>query len=641
MLHVGPHIPVIYLAHQARTLGELFRLRAARSRNKAALYEKRDGRWQPQSWGKLYDGARSVAAALRARGVERGDRIAILGPTRASWGRFDLGAQLAGAVSLGIYPKQAPEQIRYILEHSEAKVLFVDGDDELESVLAGCHDLTTLTAIVPWEESLYASSKARDGRITSPLTFAGEPLADAEVEAIQHAIMPSDTAILVYTSGTTGPPKGAMITHANILALLEANQGLMELFEDDISFSFLPMAHVAERVAGFYGRVNTGVSTAYATSVGSVLQELGEVKPTLFGSVPRIYEKAYARIHAEVEKQKPVVQKVFALAARVAREAAPYQTRGEPMPLPLRLKWALADRVVFRKVRGAFGGRVRWSMTGAAPIAVDILEFFWGAGLPIFEAYGMTEATVITHANRPGRVKLGSVGRCADAMETKLAEDGEVLMRGPFVFKGYFKNDEATAQTVVDGWLHTGDVGSIDADGYLRITDRKKHLIITAGGKNLAPANIENAIKNQSPLISQVHAHGDRRAYVSALVAPSPLEALELGAQHGVVSASELAARSAELMANPSSRSHALEQALARVVVLDAFRARLREAVRKGNQGLAQVEQVRRFAILERDFSQEHGELTPTMKLKRKTVEEKYAELFDRIYRDDGFALEP
>jgi long-chain acyl-CoA synthetase len=641
MLHVGPHIPVVYLAHQARTVGELVRLRAARSRNKAAVYEKKDGRWQPLSWGKFYDGARSVAAGLVARGVGRGDRIAILGPTRANWGRCDLGAQLAGVVSLGIYPKQAPDQIRYILEHSEAKVIFVDGADELDSVLAGCGDLASLKAIVPWEESLFEAAKGRDPRIASPSAFAGEPLDEAAIEAAQQAINPDDTAILVYTSGTTGPPKGAMITHANILSLLANNQKLMEFYEDDISFNFLPMAHVAERVAGFYGRVNSGVTAAYASSVGAVLPELGEVKPTLFGSVPRIYEKAYGRIHAEVEKKKPAVQKIFALAAGVAREAARYKTAGEPLPWALGLKWKLADKAVFAKVRGAFGGRVRWSMTGAAPIAVDILQFFWGAGMPIYEAYGMTESTVITHANRPGQVKLGSVGRCAEAMETKIADDGEVLIRGPFVFKGYFKNEDATRQTIIDGWLHTGDIGSIDADGYLRITDRKKHLIITAGGKNLAPANIENAIKNQSPLISQVHAHGDRRNYVAALVAPSPLETLELGAAEGVVSKSELRDRTAELAANPSGRSAALEEALARVVVLEAFRDRLRDAVRKGNSALAQVEQVRRFAILDRDFSQEHGELTPTMKLKRRTVEEKFAELFDRIYRDDGFALEP
>jgi long-chain acyl-CoA synthetase len=394
-------------------------------------------------------------------------------------------------------------------------------------------------------------------------------------------------------------------------------------------------------VLAFYGRISSGIATAYATSVGTVLAELGEVCPTVFGSVPRIYEKAFAKIGSEAAKKGPAVQKIFHFALKTAREAAPYRLRDERLPIPLRWKWAIADKLVYGKVRGAFGGRVRVSLTGAAPIALEILEFFWGAGLPIYEVYGMTEATVMTHANRPGQVKLGTVGKVLDAMEHRIADDGEVLMRGPFVFQGYYKQEEATAETIKEGWLHTGDVGTIDAEGYLRITDRKKHLIITAGGKNLAPANIENAIKNQDPLISQVHAHGDRRPYVSALIAPSPIETLELGVSAGVVTESELAERTAELMKNPSGRSAALEAAMARVTKLPAFRERIQAAVRKGNRDLAQVEQVRRFTILDRDFSQEHGELTPTMKLKRKTVETEFQSLFDRVYDEDGFALEP
>jgi long-chain acyl-CoA synthetase len=307
----------------------------------------------------------------------------------------------------------------------------------------------------------------------------------------------------------------------------------------------------------------------------------------------------------------------------------------------LKIKYAIADRFVFTKVRGAFGGQVRQFVTGAAPIAMEILEFFWGAGLNVYEAYGMTEATVITHANRPGQTKLGTVGKPVPHVEHKIADDGEVLIRGPLVFRGYFKNDEATAATIIDDWLQTGDIGTIDSDGFLRITDRKKHLIITAGGKNLAPANIENAIKNQSPLISQVHAHGDKRAYVSALIAPSPVETLELGVDKGLVTRAELKTRSEELMANPAGRSDALNDAMAKVVEHPDFIKRVREAVKRGNAELAQVEKVRRFTILGRDFSQEHGELTPTMKLKRKEVETKFSDLFDRLYNEQGFGLEP
>jgi long-chain acyl-CoA synthetase len=506
-------------------------------------------------------------------------------------------------------------------------------------VIAAVADLEGVT-IVPWTEELYQEFAKRDARITSPAKLDGEMIAEERIDAIQRAIARDDIAILIYTSGTTGPPKGAMISHGNILSLLGDQGHLLHLFEDDLSLNFLPMAHAAERVLGFYGRINSGITTAYASSVGSVLEEVKEVRPTLFGSVPRIFEKAYARIHADVQKKPRLVQQLFAFASAVAREAAPYRVRGEAMPLGLRMKYAIADRAVFQRVRDAFGGRVRQFVTGAAPIAVEILEFFWGAGLDVYEVYGMTEATVITHANRPGEVKLGTVGKPVEHVEHKTAEDGEVLIRAPFVFKGYFKNAEATGETIIDGWLHTGDIGTIDRDGFLRITDRKKHLMITAGGKNLAPANIENAIKNQSPLISQVHAHGDRRAYVSALVAPSPIETLEHGVARGLVSESELATLTSELMANPSGRSEALNNAMARVTADAEFRDRIRDAVRRGNRDLAQVEQVRRFTILDRDFSQEHGELTPTMKLKRKTVETKFAELFDRVYAEDGFAVE-
>lgn len=280
-------------------------------------------------------------------------------------------------------------------------------------------------------------------------------------------------------------------------------------------------------------------------------------------------------------------------------------------------------------------------VAGAAPTSTAILEFFWAAGLPIYEAYGMTEATVVTHINTESAVKLGTVGRVIAPTECRIASDGEILVRGPWVFEGYFKNAEATAEMLEGGWLHTGDVGLIDGDGFLKITDRKKHLIITAGGKNLSPANIEQTIKSEESLISQVHAHGDLRSYVSAIIAPSPIETLSWGAPRGLCSAEELAARTAELMANPSGRTEALHRAMAKVIVHPEFRERIRAAVARGNERLARVEQVRRFIILDRDFSQEEGELTPTMKMRRKDIEKKYGETFDRIYSEEGFAMTP
>ncbi len=640
MLPTGPHLPVRRLASGSATVGDLFRRRAKLSHLKPAIYEKREGRWLATSWGAFYDQSRAVAHGLAAAGLERGARVAILGRTSAPWAIQDMGAQLFGAVSLGIYPKQTPDTIRYILEHAGVQVLFVDGADELENVLAGAAGLPELRHIVPWTRALFDANHHRDVRLTSPTAFEQEPWSHEAIAEAQAALQPSDTAILIYTSGTTGPPKGAMITHANILSVLAAQAHELVLYEDDLSLNFLPMAHAAERVFGFYARISTGVTTAYASSMGAVLDELREVQPTLFGSVPRVFEKAYAKLQSELEKKPLAVRRTFAAALAVGQRALPYLLEEKPLPWHLRLPYAAAHRVVFRRIREAFGGRVRWFVTGAAPIAQEILELFWIAGLPIFEAYGMTESTVVTHMNLPGQTKLGTVGRVAPGHECRIAPDGEVLIRGPFVFKGYLSNEQATRETVLDGWLHTGDVGTVDADGYLRITDRKKHLIITAGGKNLSPANIENAIKNQSPLISQVHAHGDRRPYVSALVAPSPLETLEFGLELRVITQAEVNALRDELMENPASRSRALEAALARVVARPELVRKLREAVRAGNRELSQVEQVRRFLILDRDFSQERGELTPTLKLKRKVVETAYGDAFERLYREGGFAVD-
>lgn len=640
MFELGPEIPVRTVAAQARTLGEMLYLRWARSATCPAMYHKADGRWRAITWQQFFERASRVAHGLCASGLRRGDRVAILGPTQPPWAIYDFGAQLAGMVSFGIYPRQSVAQVRYLLEHSEARVVFVDEHAELETVLEAARGVSSLAAIVPWTEALHRAFAGRDPRIVPPALFEERPLEEREQRAIQDSIAPDDTAILVYTSGTTGPPKGAMISHRNILTLLGGSARANELFQSDLSLNFLPMAHSAERILGFYGRIDAGVPAAYAQSTATVLDDLREVRPTVFGSVPRIFEKAHAKILSEVEKQKPAVRRLFSWACEVGRRRLEYVLGDRPVPARLAAQHALADRLVFRRVREAFGGRVRMMITGAAPTAPAILEFFWSVGLPVYEAYGMTEATVITHINRPGAVKLGTVGRAIAPIECRIAEDGEVLVRGPWVFKGYFKDPQASAEILQGGWLHTGDIGRIDAEGFLTITDRKKHLIITAGGKNLSPANIEKAIKEQDPLISQVHAHGDRRPYVSAIVAPSPLETLQWGLAHGLCTKEELAARQAELMANPAGRSEALNVAMARVVGHPEFRERIRQAVRRGNERLARVEQVRRFVVLERDFSQEQGELTPTMKVKRKEVEQKYAAVFDRIYAEDGFALQ-
>ena len=661
MLETAPHAAVTYTAQDARSIGEMFRRRVRASGPMPALYEKRDATWHKTTWTGFYDDARRVLAGLLALDLKKGDKVAVLGETKRAWAVLDMGAQLGGFVSYGIYPKQPSEQLRYLLEHADAKVVFVDCAGELERVLEAAKDACPeLVAIVPWTDALASAYADRDPRVMAASRFGLDaavapgaatvaPADEATVDRLLSAIDPQDTAILVYTSGTTGPPKAAMLSHFNILDLLSTQASFLDLYADDLSLSFLPMAHVAERILAFYGRLCTGLATAYATSTATVLQELQEVQPTVFGSVPRIFEKAHAKAMSELAKKPPAVQRIFRWALAVSTKRIRLMHAGRPVPFALRAQHALADRLVWKRVRQAFGGRVRMFITGAAPIALSILEFFWAAGLPIYEAYGMTEATVATHINRPGSVRLGSVGKVLPRMQFKIAADQEILLGGPWVFQGYYKDPAATADMLKPAaddpagpsWLHTGDIGTVDSDGYLRITDRKKHLIITAGGKNLAPANIEKALREASPLIAQVHAHGDRRPYVTAIVAPSPIETLELGVGYGVVTTAELEQRTAELLANPTGRSAELEAAMRRVTGHADFQKLIRDAVRRGNEKLAHVEQVHRFVLLDRDFSQERGEVTPTMKLRRKGIETLHAPLLDRLYEDPSFGLTP
>jgi long-chain acyl-CoA synthetase len=622
------------VADEARTLADLFVRRVAGSGGRTAFKHKVGTTWRSVTWRELGRRARAIATWLMQRGVKAGDKVAIVGRTCHEWVECDLGGQLAGAVTVGAYPTLTREQLQYVISHCDARVVFVDGEEErakIDAVRDGC---PALEHVVVWDRAA-----ATGGALALDEVLATQP-DDAALHVRAREIEPEGCAVIVYTSGTTGPPKGAMISHGNILSVLREKLSLEQSIDDE-TMSFLPLAHVAERILGTYSRIAHGAVTVYATSIATLLDEVKEVQPTLFGSVPRIFEKAYDRIQGAVADASPVKQRIFRWAEGVGVRAVDRWQRGERIGRRLRLQYALADRLVFRKLRDAFGGRVRWYITGAAPIPDRVLRFFWAAGFPVFEAYGMTEATVITHLNAPGRTRLGSVGRPLRYCEHRLADDGEVLVRGPCVFMGYYKDEEATRATVdADGWLHTGDVGRIDDDGFLYIVDRKKHIIITAGGKNLTPANIENAIKSEDPLISHVHAHGDRRPYVTALVTLSPLEAVEWGLKQGRVGATEAEGIRAALMADPFARPAALVELLAMVSAADEVRSRIRDAVRRGNDRLSRVEQVKRVALLERELSVEEEELTPTMKVRRKEVETKFAATFARLYEDPAFGLD-
>jgi len=631
--------PAEYIARRTSTVGQMFLKRVERDGDEPAFYFKEGGDWEPVSWNAFSERAGAIASYLLGLGLEVQDKVCMVGSTGPAWCYCDVGGLLAGAVTLGAYPTLTPKQLAYILDHADTKVAFVEGLEEINKILARRDELTKLEKVIVWNSTGAESLMEAHDWLVPFEHVLQTPVDRAAIDARVAAVDPKSTAIIVYTSGTTGPPKGAMISHDNIMTVMRDQDEAFAINEDDVGMSFLPMAHVAERILAFYGRINTGMGTYFASSIAKVLEEVAEVRPTIFGSVPRIFEKAYAKIMSTVEQAPPTRQRIFRWAERVGREAVQLWQAGKPIPFGLKLKYGLADRLVFSKLRAVFGGRVRYFITGAAPIAPEILEFFWAAGFPIYEMYGMTESTVITHANVPGKVKLGSVGPALSIVEDRIADDGEILVRGKCVFQGYYKNPEASAETVIDGWLYTGDVGKKDEDGCVYILDRKKHIIITAGGKNLTPSNIENEIKASDPMISQAHAHGDKRKYLTALVTIGAGEAVDWARQQGTIDAATADKHLRALSENPLARSKELQALLAQVAQDADIQKRIVASVRRANETLSRVETIKKVYVLDRELSVEEDELTPTLKLKRKNVEAKFQQTFDRLYEDEAFGL--
>ncbi len=629
--------PAISLAEQSRTLADMFRRQVDRGGEAPAYFSKRNDAWAPLSWRDADAQCRAFASWLVAHNIGIGDKICIVGSTRIEWAIADIGGQLAGCVTLGAYPTLAPPQLAYVVDHSEAKVIVVENSEVLASVVAERAAMPKLEQIVIWDPP--TGDDTNDAGPAAWRDVLATPPDDAALGERQAAIDPKSTAIIVYTSGTTGHPKGAMISHQNVLDNLADITPWSALGTSDITLAFLPMAHAAERFFGFYNRISSGIPNYFASSIPKVIEEVQETRPTVFGGVPRIFEKAYAKMMNQVEQATPARRRIFRWAESVGRQVVKKWMNGEPVPMALKVQYRLADRLVFRKIRDVFGGRVRYIITGAAPIAYEILEFFWAAGLRIYEGYGMTEATSVTHLNCQGQVRLGSVGRPSPRTEQRIADDGEVLLRGPLVFQGYYKNEEATAQTIIDGWLHTGDIGEIDDDGYLYIRDRKKHIIITAGGKNISPANIENEIKASDPLISQAHVHGDRRKYLVALVTLGPAEAVELAASRDLVTRTEGDRILAELLANPLSRPDGLDTLMATVSELEDVQNRVVAGIKRANGSLSRVETVKKVYLLDRELSVDEDEMTPTFKVKRKNVDAKFEDIFTRLYEEERFGL--
>ena len=579
----------------SRTMADLALLAREKHGDRPALRHKVGEEWADVSYPELADKVRHVAGGLIDLGIEPGDKISVLSNTRPEWTYACFGILAAGGTCVSIYQTNSPQECHYVLQHSESRAVFVEDGEQLAKVREVEGDLPALELIVVMEPD----GDIGDAISLEELCKRGARRADSDVDERVASVSLDDYCLYIYTSGTTGPPKGCMLTHGNYRQVTNMVEAQNVMRRDEVVYLFLPLAHAFALLIQFV-TLDLGHTIAYwERDPQQILPNLMEVKPTYFPSVPRIFEKIYTLANsvgdpAEIKEAVAVGFKV-----RQLHEA------GEDAPPDLQAAFEEADKALFQHVQNLFGGRMRQCVSGAAPIAKEILEFFYACGVPVMEGYGMTETSTVASANRLEAFRFGSVGKPLPGVEAKIADDGELLLRGTNIFQGYFKNDSATRETLADGWLHTGDLGRIDEDGFIYITGRKKDIIITAGGKNITPANLENGLK-QTRWISQAVVVGDRRPYLVALLTLDPEEAPVFAEQHGLKV--EDLPESAEM------------------------RAEVQKAIDAVNSHVGRVEQIKKFTILPHDLSQETGELTPTLKVKRNVVNEKYAAHVEALY---------
>ena len=565
-----------------------------------AMRVKRDGRWQVTTWKEYRDQSRLAARGFLRLGLQPRQGVVIMGYNRPEWFLADMGAIMAGALPAGIYVTSTPEQCQYISEHAEAAIAVLENRQYLEGFLAIRDRLPKLKAIV-----------LMDGEHEAAVSWnrfleRGKETPESELQTRLDAQKPEDVCTLIYTSGTTGPPKAVMLTHHNVTWTARKVAEAYKVNADDDLISYLPLSHIAEQVVSLHSPMAMGGCSWFAESLEKLGENLREVRPHFFFAVPRVWEKMQAAIMAAGAANPPLKKKISAWARGVGLQGGEAEQAGRGKPF----LYGLAHKLVFSKVRERLGlDRARVCSTSTAPISVDPLRFFLSLGIPILEVYGMSECTGPATFSYPDRYRLGKVGLAIDGTEIRTGEDGEVMMRGPHVFPGYYKNEAATKETLDDeGWLHSGDIGEIDAEGFLRITDRKKELLITSGGKNIGPQILESKLK-QIPVVSQAVVVGDRRNYLAALVTLDPLRA----------------AAEAEAAGSPVREPKDLASCA-------VFHQHLEKQVEEVNKTLARYETIKRFVILPEELSIEGGELTPTMKLKRRVIYQKYANEIERLY---------
>jgi long-chain acyl-CoA synthetase len=601
-----PRIPLF--EGEPNTLGELFLLTGKNKPRPDILNYREDGVWKPISTNELISRAENIALGLYSLGVKKGDRVAILAGNSPDWTITDAGCQFAGVIDVPIYTTLNPDSVKYILNDSGAKILFLQDRKMLLNLEAIIPDCSSIEKIV-----LFKGDVAGDENTISlsELENQGNSLKSSEPELIaslQSNVKSNDIATLIYTSGTTGEPKGVMLTHGNLVSNTIDASGEFVFTPNDKPLSVLPLSHVFERT-GMYLYILNGMAVHYAESIDKVADNLREVKPTIFVGVPRIFEKVYAKAKLTASQSSPLREKIFDWAIAVAKEYALQLETKQAIPAMLAVKHTIADRIVFSKFREFFGGNLRACITGGAALSNDIFLIFTGAGVSIMQGYGLTETSPVITSNTPKNVKLGTVGRPIRNVKIRIAADGEIEASGPNIMLGYYNKPEATTETfTTDGWFKTGDIGMIDDEGYLKITDRKKELFKTSGGKYIAPSPIEQLIKG-SRFVNQVVLVGNDRKFAAALIVPN----FEQLASY---------AKSIELLIN-SNIDFCKHPKIVELIETE---------VDNLTQSLSNFEKVKKIALLENELTVETGELTPTLKVKRRVVNEKYADLIDEIY---------
>jgi long-chain acyl-CoA synthetase len=589
------------------TLSQLFFEAVEEHDQPNALQVKVGNAYQPISHRTLAERVRHVAFGLRALGVGPNDRIAILSENRPEWAIADYAALVSGIADVPIYPTLPAEQIAYILRDSGAVAIFASTAEQAEKIRSVRADLPALQHVIVFDEDVARGGEIRIAALEAKGAAAMTPDAAARLREEAMAITPDHLATIIYTSGTTGEPKGAMLTHGNIASNVSASLTVLPMGPTDSALSFLPLSHIFERMVD-YLLFAAGVSIAYVETMDTIAKNMQEVRPTIVVSVPRIYEKIYSRITDTAMRAGGAKRAIFQWALKIGERWTTATLDGSGPGALLALEHGIADKLVFRKVREAVGGRLRYFVSGGAPLSQEINRFFFAAGLKILEGYGLTETSPVIAVNTPSRLTIGTVGAPIPGVEVKIASDGEILTRGPHVMKGYFNNPAATADVIdADGWLHTGDIGTLE-NGLLRITDRKKDIIVTAGGKNIAPQPIENAVK-ANKYVAQAVMIGDRRKFPLILVVPN-FDQLERWATYKNITFKD----SRELLSNP------------------LVKAKMEREVIGGLDKFAHFEKPKKVVLIEQDFTIDSGELTPTLKVKRRTVDRKFRALIDAAY---------